>query len=312
MFFEIVLLTIVTIIALLLFLLYKKLSKLLNFVKEGYKFVKDEFSYSDFSHFHDGFYEQKRSMKDWLPEFRDKLYEIQNNTQNVNYALNYEFPIGDDSARSKRHKSLISIYSNKLTEKLNLSEKEATARSAFELTAFDSDRLIYRLENEHWGLGENSFEKEDVFRHNYLTTGLLSKDCNARIPKLSPTDIFFPIWVLFNKYREYDKSFCVKNSKFSINNHPKDYDEYIKDRSIVMKLLNLEIIGRCIPKRKNEDELLGDFWLDRPYVVFRIDNINEIYSIIFQGQKFQDDYYYERKYDEDQKTTHFFELALLQ
>jgi hypothetical protein len=287
MYFEIALLLA---IAILLFFLYKKIS---NFAA----FITQELTHS---HFRSG---SSYNIKDWFLEIGNKLFEINEKVQNIDFALNCDNPAGDDSAHSKRLNALVKLYSDKLIEKKQLSANESMARAAFEFSTFDNNSLIEKIEGGYWGSGwGDKFVKREQIKKAFLETGLLTKDCLAELPKLIPHDLCLPVWILFKKY---SSNLNTGNRQFKIARDEKSYDDYVKNRAIMLKLLDLGIIGKAKPNRQNVEEKAGDFWLDWPCITFQKDSLDEIKAIIYNGKAAHDDEHFEEKYKEA-KQAHFF------
>jgi tetratricopeptide (TPR) repeat protein len=277
-------------IVIILFFLYKKISAFIAF-------IEDELTHSYSSN-------SSYNIKYWFQEIGNKLYEINEKAQNIDFALNCENPAGDNSAHSKRLNTLVKLYSNKLKEKLNLSENEAISRSAFEFSAFDNDRLIDKIEGRYLGSGWNdNFDNKKKIKNAFLKTGLLTKDCTEELQKLIPHDLCLPVWILFNKS---PSNLDIVNRQFIISGDEKSYADYVKNRAIVLKLLKLGIIAKDKPTRKNVEEKSGDFWLDWPCIKFLKSDLEEIKSIIYKGNIAHDDAHFEEKFTES-KQAHFFE-----
>lgn len=252
------------------------------------------------SHFRSG---SSYNIKDWFLEIGNKLYEINEKAQNVDFALNCDNPAGENSANSKRLNALVKLYSTKLLEKKKLSASDATARAAFEFSAFDNDGLIEKIEGGYWGSGwGEKFERKENIKKTFLETGLLSKDCTAKLQELIPHDLCLPIWILFKKY---SSNLDIEHRQFKIARDEKSYDDYVKNRAIILKLLDLNIISKGMPNRKNALEKSGDFWLDWPCIKFLKTDLEEIKSIIYQGNSAHDDAHFEERYNEA-KQAHFF------
>lgn len=278
------------VIAILLYLLFKKVSGLVTFLEE-------KFAYRD-TH---GDYNVK--IKDWLRKIVKQLYEIIENTRNIDFALNCENPAGDNSANSKRLSALVKLYSNKLTEKKKLSVSEAEARSAFEFSAFDNDRLIEKINGGYWGSGwGDKIDKKEQIKKAFLKTGLLTKDCMAELQKLIPHDLCLPVWVLFNKY---SSNLNIDNMIFRLSRGEKSYEDYVKNRAIILKLLDLGIITKGKSDIKDAEEEIGDLWLDYPCIKFQKNNLEEIKTILYNGKMAHDDDHFEEYYIKSERE-HFF------
>lgn len=276
-------------ISILLFLLYKKISTLIQI-------VNCQFVVSDHP-------DWAMTLLDWFKIIFERVENIAENTCNIDYALNYENPAGEDSAHSKRLESLLRLYSLKLVEKNSLSSKDALARAAFEFSKFDNSELIKKINGSYWDSSWNDrYQKKNLIEKSFLETGLLTKDCLDESLKLIPQDIFLSVWVLFKKY---SSNLNVERMQFKIARDEKSYDEYVKNRAIVIKLLELGIIDKGISTRVKLKDLEGDFWLDWPCIKFVKSNLDEIKSIIYKGQNSHDDEHFEAKYRES-KITHLF------
>jgi hypothetical protein len=287
MYFQI---AILVLIAILMFLLYRRICYLVIF-------VKDELS-QDHSRIK---YDVK--IKDFLVESYKMLDSINENTRNTDFALNCVNPAGENSANSKRHNALIKLYSNKLIEKMNLSMTEAIARAAFEFSEFDNEKLIEKINGGYWGSGwDDRFKNRQKIKEAFLETGLLTKDCMAKIQDLIPHDLCLPVWILFKKY---SSNLNVDNMQFKISRDENSYDDYVKNRAIVLKLMDIGIISKAKPNRQIAVEKSGDFWLDWPCIKFIKNDLNEIKTIIYQGNSAHDDEHFEERFN-DAKQAHFF------
>jgi len=229
------------------------------------------------------------NVKDWLGLFNNRLRNIENNIQNIDSALNYENPAGPDSANSKRITNLVKIYSAYLEDKEQLSKNEANAKATFEFSKFEHDKLIYtinRTSTRAW-LQDDGIKDKDIEK-NFFETGLLEKDCLERATHLIPVDVFEPVWALF----KFSGPGLIREKLVHLAVYQKSYEEYIKNRAIILRLLDLRIVEK-VPLENSDSRI----WLCYPLFEFKMYDIDKIRSIIYGGISFHDDNYFEERHE---------------
>jgi hypothetical protein len=148
----------------------------------------------------------------------------------------------------------------------------------------------------------DKFDNKEKIKSAFLITGLLTKDCTEELPKIIPHDLCLPVWVLFKKY---SSNLDIANRQFKISRDEKSYSDYVKNRAIILKLLDFGIIAKDKPNRKNAMEKTSDFWLDWPCIIFLKSDLEEIKTIIYQGNSSHGDSHFEERFNQS-KQTHFF------
>jgi hypothetical protein len=278
MYFVIALLSVIVI---LLVLLYKTISVFISF-------IKDEFNYIEKNNY------PNVSLREWLGQTLNWIYEINKNIKHIIVSLNCDNPAGNNSAESKHKQALIKLYSEKLALKELLSAEEAHARASFEFSEFDNEKLIDKINGNNYSKPwDDKYQNRRTIEKCFLETGLLTKNCTNELQKLIPHDLCLPIWILFKKNSWYKN---VENPLFKIAGHETSYNDYVKNRAIVLKLIDLGIIIKAIPKRKNATDYSGDFWLNSPCIKFQIIDFEEIKRIIYNGKAAHDDDHFEERY----------------
>jgi hypothetical protein len=257
-------------IAIILYSIYKKISKMLTLLENESRVLYPE---------NDA--DNRFKVKDWLRLIYYRSNAAMYSLENIDYALNYDNPAGGNSAPAKRIRNLINLYAEYLIKTEQLSQSEAEARAVFEFSEFDIRELVKKINDSSSG---RNWKKIGQF----FVTGLLEKDCAIQAQTLIPHDIFAPIWDLFKK-QMYVKN---KECPVRIEAYENSYKDYVKNRSIVLKLLDLGIIAKVEPKRPDA------YWLGDPTFRFRIDDLEEIRSIIYMGGSFHDDAFFESRYNE--------------
>ena len=112
-------------------------------------------------------------------------------------------------------------------------------------------------------------------------------------------DIFEPIWALFRlrlSKEELEKT-------VELDEMPDSYDDYVKNRAIVLRLLDLGIIEKVTPTNSN------DIWLCHPIFKFKKNDLEEMRNIVYQGGSSHDDEHFtERLEDGELKAIFHFKL----
>lgn len=273
----ILILLLITIMILFLYCIYKKICSLLTLLENESRYVQNY-----------GGYDNHLGVKDWLCLIFKRIAEANGNLTNIDYALNCDNPAGDKSAQSKRIDNLTKLYAEYLIENDNLSPHEAEAKAAFEFAKFDIDELIKVINGSSISRAwQKRFAKEHSIEKAFFDTGILKKDCVAQVQKLIPHDVFAPVWELFKKQMYSKGKEVLKIEEYKIS-----YSDYVKNRSIVTKLLDFGIIEKV--EKKSSDS----YWLLDPHFKFRIYDLDEIRSIIYMGKSSHDDEYFEDKFKE--------------
>lgn len=68
------------------------------------------------------------------------------------------------------------------------------------------------------------------------------------------------------------------------------YTDYIRSRSIILKLIALNVISRVELKSKKDDK----YWLDDPAFILKMNDLEKIRSLIYQGTSHDDAFFEER------------------
>lgn len=234
----------------------------------------------------EGFLEYMEIHKNRLNEIWKVIYESKGHLQKINFALNWQHPAGSNSAVSRRKQNLISLYSQYLVKEKMATEEHAKLRSEFEFSLFDNEDLIKRIDDDPY-ISRKQHEAQKKIKELFFETGCLEKDCEAISRSLIPHDIFAPIWVHFKKNRYVEDG----KRKLGIEDHSdrKDYNEYVKQRAIVKKWVDLKIVSKVEGKEKSEAG-----WLDYPTFTFANLDFERIKQEIYNGPSHNDEHFEER------------------
>jgi len=239
----------------------------------------------------------------WMKSLHAKLNSIDYRLEQIDNHITADNPAGEKSADARRRRNLESLYSQYLVDNLKLTKEQADARSAFEFSEFDEDRLIAAINGDWRGSLEALFKWNKTVRQQFFATGLLEQDCLAAAKKLDPHDVYAPVWELFEnqKFPRYSGTKSVVSlSTVGIfdeqgNLLPDTYADYVKLRAIVLKLIDLDIAKKVENKSSS-----NNYWFALPIFEFVISDLERIKTIIFEGKDKPDDDYFAQRLDKSQ------------
>lgn len=276
------LVTILVIVSIILYFIYRKLDQLQK------QLLRDESLYEQRL----SKYESVTSTKEFLKTIIRQFQPLKEHLEQINFALNADNPAGKMSASSRRLDNLIKIYSQYLVDNSNLTKKQADVRAAFEFENFDQEKLIATLNNNYWGNNwSNTFQERKRIEKAFFQTGILEADIKETSKHIIPHDVLQPVWEVFIK-QDYlsDEGTTFELGGISVESE-ETYRDYVKNRAIVWKLLELGII-------KDVQDEKEDFWWGRPAFDFVVKDLNKIRSTVYGGGSSHEDSYFEEQYQE--------------
>lgn len=274
---------VLVLVTILLYFIYRKLDEFTKTINE------DETRYQ----MNLGEYESPMSVKDLIKLLLRNQRSLNNHLEQIDFALNADNPAGKQSAKSRRKSNLVKLYAQYLSEHRGLTKKDAEARAAFEFDKFDEEKLVRLLDGDIFG-GDWQLRMEErrQIEKAFYDTGLLEKDAKAQVDKLIPHDTFQSVWDLFVKQDYLEDGAGAVELGGMIVESEDSYDDFVKNRAIVLKLIKLGVIKPV--KESNKDE----YWLDRPTFDFVTTDLKKIKSIVYEGGSSHDDDHFEERFRE--------------
>ena len=250
-------------ILLTLYLVYTKICSLIKIIEEEREPRLEEH------------YPERRTVKSWVYFIRNGLTDTNEHLKMINQALNWKDPAGSNSKQSRRFQNLMKLYTDYLRRNFNLNEDEAIARAHFEFSKFDIDKLTSVIDNETDITRRLTYDLREDIDKNFYETGLLEKDCQSALSRISASNIVIPVWALF-KANENN----ISGKKIRIATWKEEsYEDFVNNRAFVLKLLDSGIIKKT--GKIDHD----DGWLLDPCFKFTIVDIETIVDIL--GEPFQ-------------------------
>lgn len=220
--------------------------------------------------------EQYNEMMKWLREIDNQTFHTTERVKAIEEFCQAMFPSDNDSIQQRKRENLAKIYARHLSEKEELSPKDALIRARFEVLKYDNDEILdeinREIKNKEEKIAENEFYNSAVIEKdikNFWTTGNIKTGEHW----INHYDLFAPIYS-YMKGRQYEEGKTI----YVDWDADKNYYGFIKNRAIIRNLEKLGILSKVTDNKNPRDIGNQNYKLN-------ITDLNKIGEIIYKGPR---------------------------